>query len=346
MKSGKNVTCEVCGKIFYINPSRFKNKHHTCSTECMGKLNSELYSKKIKTNCVCCGKEIFYKKHKFSQIKHHTCSRSCRNEMIKTLYKGDENPRALKLNKIEKFFYDRIYTIKRRSDIKGWEFNLTYKDLLEIYEKQGKCCYYTKLPLRLFGPKNYDTLSVDRIDSNKGYSKDNIVLALLCVNMFKSNYDLKDMKEVFKSLEMGYNNPINVKIKKLFENSQLPIKKNKDDAGYDIFVHHVEDCGNFIKVFSGISVQPETGFYFELVPRSSTYKLGLIMYNSFGVIDNNYTGELICVFNKTLDFKELPKYGDRLAQLILKKQYHIEFNEVDDLSETDRGSGGFGSTNK
>ena len=135
------------------------------------------------------------------------------------------------------------------------------------------------------------------------------------------------------------------KIKKVYKNSQLPTKKIDRDAGYDLYIHHIEEYENFIKVYTGIAINPEIGFWHMLTPRSSIYKKGLMLYNSIGVIDNLYTGEIIAILLKTNDFKELPKIGERLVQLIPMKQYLIEFEEVDELSETERGSGGFGSTN-
>lgn len=345
MKNGIIVKCEICEKEFYINPGRIKNNHHTCSVECRGKLSSLLYSKKVQVKCEICEKDIYYKPHKFSEIKHYTCSIECRAKLMSTIYKGRGNPRFNNLTKLESFFRERCINLKRRADIKKLEFDLTYQDLIDIYEKQEKTCYYTKLPFSIFGKKNYNTLSVDRLDSKKGYTKDNVVLALLCVNMFKSNYALEDMEDVFRAIDVCYIYETKSKVKKLNEDSELPYRKNKSDVGYDIFVHHVEDCGNYIKVFSGIAVQPDKGFYFELVSRSSTYKKGLELYNGVGIIDNEYTGEIISIFYKTKDFKELPKKGERLCQLILRKQYHAVFQSVDNLDNTERGEGGFGSTN-
>lgn len=139
---------------------------------------------------------------------------------------------------------------------------------------------------------------------------------------------------------------IPVKIKKLFPDAKVPTSDNEGNAGYDIYVHRIEDCGNYLKVYSGIAIEPEVGIYMMLVPRSSAHKLGLTLYNNLGIIDNSYRGEIIALFLKTEDFKVLPEIGSRLAQLIPQKQSWLKIEEVIELSNTDRGSGGFGSTGK
>lgn len=137
-----------------------------------------------------------------------------------------------------------------------------------------------------------------------------------------------------------------VKVKKLFPDSKIPTSENAGNAGYDLYVHRVEDYGNYLKVYSGISIEPKVGVYMMLVPRSSAHKLGLTLYNNLGIIDNSYRGEIIAVFLKTENFKDLPEIGSRLTQLIPQKQIWLDIEEVDNLSDTQRGVGGFGSTGK
>jgi dUTP pyrophosphatase len=134
-----------------------------------------------------------------------------------------------------------------------------------------------------------------------------------------------------------------VQVKLLYENSKMPENTSEENSGYDLFAHKVEDCGTFIKVYSGIAIAPESTHYFLLAPRSSVYKKGLIMHNSIGVIDTNYRGEIIGIFHKTSNYQEvLP--GERVMQLIAQELIPCEFQEVEALGETERGSGGFGSS--
>lgn len=134
-----------------------------------------------------------------------------------------------------------------------------------------------------------------------------------------------------------------IKAKLLHENAQMPMRVTPSDVGFDVSTVKVEDCGDFIKIYSGVSIQPLPGLYFELVPRSSIYKKGLIMHNSLGIIDPNYRGEIIGVFYKTDGYIE-PKIGDRLMQLIPHQYLHMKFECVDELGETERGEKGFGSS--
>lgn len=137
---------------------------------------------------------------------------------------------------------------------------------------------------------------------------------------------------------------IPIQVKLLYPDSKAPKQGNPTDAGYDIFVHRVEDCGTYIKVYSGIACSPQcVDTHLELVPRSSTYKQGLMLYNSIGIIDVEYKGEILAIFNKTSDFKALPEVGSRVAQLIVRRTERADFEVVEELSGGDR-NGGIGST--
>lgn len=216
--------------------------------------------------------------------------------------------------------------------------------LFNLFKSQNGLCAYTSIPLKIKNPKRYEVLSLDRIDSKKGYTKDNVVWVCNAVNMFKSDMELEMFEKFLKMIFIKKKTESVFKVKKLTETARLPIKFNPNDAGYDIFIDRIEDHGTFIKVFSGIAVQPDPRFFMFLTSRSSTYKKGLMIYNDIGTIDNNYTGEIIGVFYKTEDFKELPKIGDRLLQLILIEQHYSKPVFVDELSSTERGEKGFGSS--
>lgn len=134
-------------------------------------------------------------------------------------------------------------------------------------------------------------------------------------------------------------------VKLLRENSKAPTRGSKDAVGYDLYASKVEDCGNFIKVYSGIAAQYPVGCHGELVPRSSIYKKGLMLANSIGVCDPDYQGEIIGVFVKTADFKELPAEGERVMQLVIRRSEIREVDIVEDFGySTKRGSDGFGSS--
>jgi dUTP pyrophosphatase len=155
---------------------------------------------------------------------------------------------------------------------------------------------------------------------------------------------MQDIEKVFRALILKKDYMIETKIKKLYKDSKLPSQKSPEDAGYDLYVHRVEDKGSYLKVYSGIALQPEIGKFFMLAPRSSSFKKGLTLYNNLGIIDQNYTGEVVAIMYKTFDYISEPKVGDRLVQLVPQQQYKLNIVEVDDFEQTDRNANGFGSS--
>lgn len=348
LKANNKIDCEICGKLFIITPSRLKkNKHHTCSKECGGKLRSKKHSQKIKTTCGHCGKELLLKQSSFKNIRNPACSRKCSAKIKANLYKGKNNPKSLNLNVEEKAFWNRCVNIEYRAKAKNWDFDLDYKFLMELFDKQKGLCFYTKFPMKNMIDKNksFDTPSIDRIDSKKGYTKDNVVFCLNSINMFKAEHNIDDIYNVFKYILINERNKVKFKFRKLNKNAKIPTKRSPFDAGYDIFVNRIEEYDNYIKIFTGIAFEPDPNYFALLVDRSSTHKRGLTLYNNLGVIDNNYRNEIIGIFLKTKDYIEgSVKVGDRLMQIIPQQQIDIIFEEVNELAETDRGTGSFGST--
>ena len=134
-----------------------------------------------------------------------------------------------------------------------------------------------------------------------------------------------------------------LKVKKLYDDAELPSRVFDTDAGWDLFTHHIEDCGFYIKVYTGIAIEPDYDYYTTLYPRSSIYKYGLMLYNSIGLIDFSYRGEIIGILYKTADYSQ-PGVGARLLQLVVQKSIPSEIIEVEQLTETKRGTGGLGSS--
>ena len=104
---------------------------------------------------------------------------------------------------------------------------------------------------------------------------------------------------------------------------------------------------------TGLAFEIPEGYVGLLFPRSSNAKKDLLLSNSVGVLDSGYRGEVTfkfkpCeVFEKPdLTYPEKYEVGDRIGQLIIIPYPHIEFEVVEELSDTDRGAGGYGSTGK
>ena len=141
---------------------------------------------------------------------------------------------------------------------------------------------------------------------------------------------------------------VRVNIKKLHPDAVIPCYAKDGDAGMDLVAVDKEDIAiNQVKYFFGLAMEIPYGYVGLIFPRSSIYKSGLWLSNSVGVIDSGYRGEIMAIFNKKfgLDLRN-SKVGDKVAQIIILPYPQVMFVESDELSETERGSGGFGSTGK
>jgi len=152
-----------------------------------------------------------------------------------------------------------------------------------------------------------------------------------------------------------------VRIKKLNENAIIPSYAKDGDAGMDVIATSIiSDTPTQITYGLGIALEIPYGFVGLVFPRSSIRKTGLQLSNSVGVIDSGYRGELQATFNKLfggeamydeMKVKEIQpndfyKVGDRVAQIMIIPHPPIEFEQANELSDTERGEGGFGSTGK
>lgn len=138
-----------------------------------------------------------------------------------------------------------------------------------------------------------------------------------------------------------------VKIKKLSENAVIPKQATEGSVGFDIVATEVSYNGGYIEFKTGLSFELPEGTAGLLMPRSSISKTALFLSNSVGLLDRDFTGQV------TFRFKLLPQashedciyqVGDRIGQLVIIPVPKIEMREVEELTETSRGTGGYGST--
>lgn len=138
-----------------------------------------------------------------------------------------------------------------------------------------------------------------------------------------------------------------LKLKKSKE-ATVPFKGSLGAAGYDMVAISVKKKGWLfptITVNTGVHLEIPNGYVGLIFPRSSVTKKKLLLGNSIGVIDPDYTGPIIFKF-RGLPFSKKYKVGDRIGQLIVIKKNTLEFEEVEELDKTARGDKGFGSTGK
>ena len=159
-----------------------------------------------------------------------------------------------------------------------------------------------------------------------------------------------------------------VRIKKINEKAVVPYKTHAEDFCYDVVATSEEEVApNVWKYGIGLAFEidgkrwlkvieypmqerfkllAEAVYSIDFRPRSSIYKTGMVLSNAVGTIDDLYRGEVSAVFYHV--FPNMPRYkvGDRIGQIKLGFTLPMEFEEVDELGDTERGEGGYGSTGR
>ena len=139
-----------------------------------------------------------------------------------------------------------------------------------------------------------------------------------------------------------------VKIKKLDNRAVIPTYSKPGDAGMDITAISVKFEENYIEYGTGLSFEVPEGYVMLIFPRSSVSKKDVMLANCVGVLDSGYRGELKLRFKIVCQAGQLMRDyynpGDKVGQIMIIPYPTIEFKEVDNLSDSERGEGGFGST--
>jgi dUTP pyrophosphatase len=150
--------------------------------------------------------------------------------------------------------------------------------------------------------------------------------------------------DIQRNTEVKFNS-LDVKIKKLNSNAVIPSYSKDGDAGMDLVATEIiSETTDQVTYGTGISMEIPKGYVGLVFPRSSIRKYELELTNSVGVIDSGYRGEIQATFNKV--HHKLNKYnvGDRIVQIMIIPYPQVSFIEVEELSSSERGFGGFGST--
>ena len=143
----------------------------------------------------------------------------------------------------------------------------------------------------------------------------------------------------------------NVKIKLLRENATCPSYQSASAAGADLYAAIDEaltiEAGQTVLVPAGIAMEIPEGFVGLVYARSGlATKKGLAPANKVGVIDSDYRGEIMVALHNHSNKSAEIEAGERIAQIVLTPYLTAQFEIADELSSTERGAGGFGSTGK
>ena len=142
-----------------------------------------------------------------------------------------------------------------------------------------------------------------------------------------------------------------INIKKLTETAIIPTRQHEGDAGYDLYADiqeliiinpHMTEM-----IHTGIAIEIPDGYFGAVFARSGfASKQGLRPANCVGVCDSRYRGEYMVALHNDSSVARIIYPGDRIAQLVVMPYLNVEFNEIDELTNTERGDGGFGSTGR
>ena len=184
--------------------------------------------------------------------------------------------------------------------------------------------------------ESYDTIAEDYFKIVKPTSPKGRYISAL-VGVYKGILD--------KIMQEGFSRTVNIKVVKENEDAQLPTYAHFGDAGADLYANEEVDIQpNEVKVIqTGLRVEIPDGYEIQVRPRSGmstkTPILGVL-----GTVDSGYRGPLGVMLYNHGDIPYRVQKGDRIAQAVIAPTYHGNFLITDSLSETERGSGGFGST--
>lgn len=138
-----------------------------------------------------------------------------------------------------------------------------------------------------------------------------------------------------------------IKIKKLYEDSVIPTRGSEYAAGYDLYAHEgaIIKPHETVKIGTGVAIQPPKDTFGAVFARSGlAAKQGLRPANCVGVCDYDYTGEYIIALHNDSNEEKVIDAGERIGQVVFIPYINVSFIEVNELEETKRGDGGFGST--
>jgi len=163
---------------------------------------------------------------------------------------------------------------------------------------------------------------------------------------------ISDLNKVLLAIEndiqnnaMSINTSLKIRLKKLNPTAVTPSYSKDGDAGMDLtsttIISHTTDQ---VTYGTGISLEIPKDYVGLVFPRSSIRKYDLELTNSVGVIDSGYRGEIQLTFNKVNSKTTIYNVGDRIGQIMIIPYPKINFVESDELTITERGEGGFGSS--
>jgi dUTP pyrophosphatase len=218
---------------------------------------------------------------------------------------------------------------------------------MDTWNFQGGKCFYSGIPLE-FGKHSLKSATLERLDSDVGYIKTNMVWASRAMNHMKNDATYSEFREFLADMNIYHNSSPRCEYKSLDDESKIPSRAKTFDAGMDVYATHdiTLSPGKFTEIKTGMALSAHDGYYFTIEGRSSLFKYGIEPVR--GIIDASYTGEITVVLFNVSSVPYDIKKGDRVAQLIMHRVYVPDIVVVDNFSidHRNRGDAGYGSTGK
>lgn len=308
--------------------------------------------------CCVCGKPVHKKPGELSRNKNVHCSRECFAVAKKEYMKGERNHQyGLKGDKNASWKGGRTlssygYVLIKKPDhpfANGDGNVFEHRLVAEKYLLNDENSVVID-EVRYLSPE-YEVHHKNEIKTDNAV--DNLVV--LSKSAHKSLHDkenlhymVRDRKGRIAKVTKGNNRTIKVKLK---ENAKKPTVATKHSAGYDLYCAEEKDItvnpGDVYLFDTGVAIELPAGMFGGLYARSGlSTKRGMMLVNGVGVIDEDYRNYIKVPLRNMSNEPQTIKPNDRIAQLIVQEYTHAELIPVDELSDTERGTGGFGSTGR
>lgn len=210
----KTKICECCGKELEYTIENFRKYSHSTENGWLHSICRKCEDEKLREKewrdgkllCHKCGQylpieEFQHNKHYDYRDHHEARCRKCKTKQMQEVRKSYDDE-----TRLEKTLRMRFYAARDRANKRGLKFELTTEFLKELWEKQDGKCAITKLPMTFINDegRTYTNVSIDQIEPNGGYTKENVQLVCMAVNQLKSDFTMNEVLTICKSIVENY----------------------------------------------------------------------------------------------------------------------------------------------